>query len=1284
MKNQFMIKGKEKLMIVFIAISLSFNVPLQSQEIKPVFMSVSDGIASPGVNGVIQDSYGLIWIGTRDGLQKYDGLKLETFKNIPGDPSSLQNNNIWTLCEDAEHNIWIGTDSGVSKYNRKNKTFTNYNFNKLFKRTGNISSALVLFQDSGNRIWATTGFNSIVSYNHETDTWNASKIRPSENAESSTIEGLGLGITEDSNEIIWSGSYQYGLIYLTPSDSIFRPAKIKQTDYIPFTDSWNTISDVYADSADIIWITTRNGIYKYNPSTTHLKTIIIYDYNRESRLNQWNRINSDDEGNIWIANNFHGLLKFNGLSDEYSEIKIAGNIKLLNQGWNKTLTSFTVDKSGIFWFGTISSGVMKYDPAKNPFELFVHNEKDKNSLSNSSVFGLFESKVKPEILYVGTRGGGLNIFDEKKKIFHHVTYKAVNDLYGGAVRCIGEMDDGSLLLGTWGDGLIKLDKNYNEIRRFAYSSDPTSISDDKVRVIRKDHKGNFWIGTNNGLNYFYPASGTFRRIPSKMLRTLSPELIEQIESVSDPGNKIAEIVNVTDFQNLSQQFEISKTDTFTVEVVGEGRNFDGMFDYGWIENANKDTIWNAFDYARSYYAGGASKNRMFIDQIILSPGSYTLRYTSDDSHSYAKWNEAPPDKTKLYGILLVRLPDKNAQNLFSTLLSKNKKEKAINGTDISDIIVRDKYLWVAAIGAGLNKINLENNAVKTYSNDPENPNSISGNNIQDICEDKNGTLWLTTQMGITQFDPGKEQFTLYTQEDGLPTNLTESILEGDNGEMWISTQNGLSQMISNQSLGNVTFINYNTEDGLGGSSYVNQAAVRTRDGKFWFGGEHGLNSVSRITANNVEPDLLLTDLLILNKSVYNKDYNSLLSTSLPDLKELQLTHDQNNLSFEFAALHYANPQKNQYAHILKGYEDEWTYDNRNYASYTNLPPGEYDFIFRASNAYGVWNETGKSLHIVIAPPWWYTWWAFIIYAFILGASIYYFNKQMRRRLVLQERERTREKELAQAKEIEKAYNELKATQAQLVQSEKMASLGELTAGIAHEIQNPLNFVNNFSEVSIELIDEIKSDLSKGEISEISEIADDIKQNLEKINHHGKRADGIVKNMLMHSRGNTGEKLPTDINALADEYLRLSYHGLRARDKAFNANFRLDADEKLPKINLVSQDIGRVLLNLINNAFYAVYEKSKSNLDGYKPEVVVSTKRQGDTVLIKVKDNGNGIPDNVKEKIFQPFFTTKPAGQGTGLGLSMSYDIVTKGHNGEIEINSKESEGTEFIIKIPLK
>ena len=287
----------------------------------------------------------------------------------------------------------------------------------------------------------------------------------------------------------------------------------------------------------------------------------------------------------------------------------------------------------------------------------------------------------------------------------------------------------------------------------------------------------------------------------------------------------------------------------------------------------------------------------------------------------------------------------------------------------------------------------------------------------------------------------------------------------------------------------------------------------------------------------------------------------------------------------------------------------------------------------------------------------------------------------------------------QKEKVESTLSQLKATQAQLIQSEKLASLGELTAGIAHEIQNPLNFVNNFAEVSAEMLGEMKEEIKAGNTSEVIALADDLEQNLSKINHHGQRASSIVKGMLEHSRASTGVKEPTDLNALADEFLRLAYHGLRAKDNNFNAAMETHFDHDLPLVSVIPQDIGRVLLNLINNAFYAVAERSRSTVHqwasvgvtsshadttraSYQPTVTVSTQKSNNQIIVKVKDNGTGIPEAAKVKIFQPFFTTKPTGQGTGLGLSLAYDIVVKGHGGTLEVETKEGEGTEFILKLP--
>ena len=510
------------------------------------------------------------------------------------------------------------------------------------------------------------------------------------------------------------------------------------------------------------------------------------------------------------------------------------------------------------------------------------------------------------------------------------------------------------------------------------------------------------------------------------------------------------------------------------------------------------------------------------------------------------------------------------------------------------------------------------------------------------------------------------------------------IIEDHKKNLWLNTDLGIIKLNAEK---NTTVI-YAKDQGVDGGALNTSGYIR-KNGEILFGDTTGYFAFrpKQLAQNIPAPLVNITNFLLSSKAVA-VGKGSVLPLALSQTKTIRLQHSQNTFSFEFASIDYASTgTDNQLQYMLENYDHNWQKAGENKAAYYfNVAPGTYIFKVKAVNEIGVWAE--KDITIIVSPPWWKTWWAYTLYAVCFLVILFFANRAIRNRIIEKERMKSREKELAQAKEIEKAYNELKLTQSQLIQSEKMASLGELTAGIAHEIQNPLNFVNNFSEVSNEMIDEMNEELNKGDIEEAKAISSDIKQNLEKINHHGKRAGEIVKGMLQHSRTSTGVKEPTDINALADEYLRFSYHGLRAKDKTFNAEIKTDFDETIGKINIIPQDIGRVLFNLYNNAFYACAEQSRSavnqqkseNLISYEPTVSVSTKRSGNSVLITVKDNGGGIPEKIKEKIFQPFFTTKPTGSGTGLGLSLSYDIV-KAHGGEINVETKEGDGYRVYYSI---
>ena len=520
-----------------------------------------------------------------------------------------------------------------------------------------------------------------------------------------------------------------------------------------------------------------------------------------------------------------------------------------------------------------------------------------------------------------------------------------------------------------------------------------------------------------------------------------------------------------------------------------------------------------------------------------------------------------------------------------------------------------------------------------------------------------------------------------------------SILPDDADNLWLGTIPGIIKL--NAERDNKTYFGHRNGVDTRGNDSNNpllSEIIRGIDGNlFLLPSQKGYYTLDPESFDNRSgrTRLWAEDLLVNNEPVYPVEGGPI-AEPLMESGAVRLAYDQNSFGLTFSAIEYISNRKKKVTYKLEGYEEFWKESlSGQPVHFVKVPPGDYRLLYRTPiHNSNEWVE--KSLTIEIAKPWWKTAWAYATYALILLTGIYFFDKFQNERIRQRERNLAKERELEQAREIKKAYDalemahtNLKATQQQLIHSEKMASLGELTAGIAHEIQNPLNFVNNFSEVSRELIDEMKEEIKKQDLAEVDAIAEDLKQNLEKIHHHGNRAGNIVKGMLQHSRSSNGQKEPTDLNALADEYLRLAYHGLRAKDKSFNAEMRTDFEGSLGKVDVVPQDIGRVLLNLLTNAFHAVSERKGSAPAGYAPTVWVTTRKTGNGVEISVRDNGGGIPESIRGKIFQPFFTTKPTGEGTGLGLSMSYDIVTKGHGGTLKVKTAEGGGSEFIVNLPV-
>jgi signal transduction histidine kinase/sugar lactone lactonase YvrE len=635
---------------------------------------------------------------------------------------------------------------------------------------------------------------------------------------------------------------------------------------------------------------------------------------------------------------------------------------------------------------------------------------------------------------------------------------------------------------------------------------------------------------------------------------------------------------------------------------------------------------------------------------------------------------------------------------------------------------KDNNLYIATNGDGIWVLDSDTGARKRLTTE----NALVSEDVMSLRTDSQGKLWVAGLKGVQRIDLEKQEISLFTKEQGLSANDIYDLALRD-GKVYTGDSRGIS-VLEQYDVENDRWKVYSLgrDQGMIEIDISQNSFSFDEEGHLWA----GANARALIVADPVEVDTIsypvtISGLNLLGKNTqyfdpeYRKEawvgqdsvwiwrnaqftlLNEIEKDSLSGTNELvnfskidpesgmpldlELDHEQNYMSFDYNGGQFKNSGAMVYSYILEGVDKSWskiTSETRS-ENYRDLPPGNYTFKVAGKGFNDVWSEPAE-FSFQIMPPWWKTRWAYLIYFVLIASSAYAFV-QYRSRWLKRENRLLEERVNQRTAQLKKTIDELETTQGQLIQSEKMASLGELTAGIAHEIQNPMNFINNFSEVSHELLDEMMEEIDKGDMEEAKEISNDIKQNLEKISHHGHRASSIVRGMLEHSRNSSGQKEDIDINVLADEYLRLAYHGLRAKDKSFNAKFETDFDDSIGKIEIIPQDIGRVMLNLINNAFYAVSDRDdKESDESYQPTVKVTTKKLKDQVKITVEDNGSGIPQDIKDKIFQPFFTTKPSGKGTGLGLSLTYDIITQGHSGALELDSEVGKGTVFTIFLPVK
>jgi signal transduction histidine kinase/ligand-binding sensor domain-containing protein len=1019
------------------------------------------------------------------------------------------------------------------------------------------------------------------------------------------------------------------------------------------------------------------------------------------------------DGIIWIGYEDRGVDRFDPSTGIFKHFrhddKDSGSLSA-----NKVPVIFK-DHRGRIWAGT-ENGLDLLNEQTGKFTHYRHDNQKPGSISSNSVRCIYEDHSG--VLWIGTgfpffnqhpEDGGLNRLDANGQF---TSYK--NDpnnphsLISNKVSAIFEDSRGVFWVGTGGDGLHTMDRKTGVFERHLYDpSKPEGLSrppfqkdeyhhtNEQITFIIEDVVGAIWIGSMwSGINrydtgtkkitrydssYGFPVHSSWSASTSRdgvLWITTEDDKLFRVYPLPKPARAVYENTPVSGiFEDGERTLWVSTVGKGLLQYdankklinhykVNDSLTQPGQDRTSCIYSNGGDTIWVA----------GMTNMKIFNKRSgKLSDFSLGYQFSRDDIASVFDVLEDGRGNvwfSSMHGIFQYSQRYDTIKRYHS-----DRKDSGSLSIDITTRILPDSTdeVWFGTWGGGVNRLNPKTGIFRHY---------LSDRQVIDLYRDHNGILWAGTSDGLYTYDRNKEAFSpFFDAHSGLTHEVVFRIIEDDSANLWLSTSIGVVELNAARDKKFIFDKKYGIVDLTFG------AVAKTKAGELLFGSENGFycfypNELSRYKDLKIN----ITALTVNNKQVLTGN-ESVLKTPVENMTDLDLSYNQNNLGFSFAAVDYRSPETTKYSTRLDGYDNEWREAlGEKSIIYFNISPGNYIFRIRAANQDGVVNE--KLVNILIHPPWWKTWWSYMAYAILLILSVWGYIRWRTKsletdKIMLEEKVTNRTRELKNEKElVERTLSELKITQTQLIQSEKMASMGELTAGIAHEIQNPLNFVNNFSEINSELLGELKHALEAGNTKEAGDIANNLEDNEQKIVFHGRRADSIVKAMLLHSRSSTGQKEPTDINKLADEYLRLAYHGLRAKDKTFNTTMKTDFDPKIEKINVIPQDIGRVLLNLYNNAFYAVAERAKDQSDNYEPTVEVSTKKSGNKIEISVKDNGNGIPKNTLNKIFQPFFTTKPTGEGTGLGLSLSFDIITKSHGGELKVDTKEGKYTVFTICLP--
>jgi signal transduction histidine kinase/ligand-binding sensor domain-containing protein len=1074
------------------------------------------------------------------------------------------------------------------------------------------------------------------------------------------------------------------------------------------------VPSLIQDKNGFTWIATNEGLFRYDGE--FMQNILP-----NSISNMIIAMVEDNQGRIWFMHSQGlGMLDLKNGTVSHSELS-----SLSSFNWGR----MHVDGRGLIWASLAPpNGAIVIDPSAMSFK---HLDAS-NGLSASIVLGIMEDR--DHAIWLSTLGGGVDIINPATKKIRY--FRESNGLSSDTVSAMAIDSKNQIWLAIGGHGLNALDLEKGIIRHFG---SPQGFRPMRTRAIAIDSGNRIWMATDEGMALVDPEKNRVKYLNQRdgiaedLYFTL---LIDKFGRIWN--GSLSQGLNIID-QNGELVFPFGKTSFTATCETRDGTLWMGTSTNGII-------LWDMQHNKLSHLNKSHGLSDNFVQSIVEEDGCiWVTSYGGFDIiDPRRKIIEHYGRKQGLISDSLYAVARDDHGNLWFTgptlgIEWLDSAKNMLRWAGVKEGLSEELYsdlkpdhqgrIWAATRFKGVDLIDVEGGTIQNLHTAP---------GLRDTCyrvllPDRWSRMWIGTDQGLYLADKRLGTLTSITTQEGLSSNFITSIMPYQD-KIVASTRvqasvitspaphyAGVNSDTSKAVAWKVALVG-GTEGLIKESGGWNTDLV-THDGRLVWA-DNGVSIINHIQEQQGSASVNVTGIFVMNQPLTfaNEPRDNPGSRPSDQVQARRLTlrwdsvtgpynlpvnlripYDQNYLQFQFGEAHLGRQDTTWYCYFLQGIDKRWSPLTSRPVSenYLNLPPGHYNFTVRSKNINRQWSQPAR-FSFVITPPWWHTWWAYTLYCLLAATALWGFislrnkrllteNKKLEHKIKIRTAEVQAQKEalIAQRDDLEKAIEDLQSTQKQLIQAEKMASLGELTAGIAHEIQNPLNFVNNFAEVSAELAEELKEGISREQIPApsklvLTNIIENLIQNQEKINFHGKRADSIVKGMLQHSRNSSGLKEPTDINALADEYLRLSFHGLRAKDKSFNAKIETEFDPHLPMITVAAQDIGRVLLNLFTNAFYSAMTKKKHMPEGFQPKVEVRTSKKGNSIEIRVRDNGMGIAQNVMDKIYNPFFTTKPTGEGTGLGLSLSYEIITKGHGGTIEAQTKEGEYAEFIIRLPLE